>query len=63
MNKYSKEFKITMCDLVRERAQIKSVEQALIEVSVEAQMPYSTLRNWYYPNSYDKYRANKGWND
>jgi len=63
MNKYSREFKTAMCDLVRERAQTKSVEQALIEVSVEAQMPYSTLRNWYYPNSYDKYCVNKGWND
>ena len=62
MNRYSKGFKITMCDLVRERSQIKSVQQALFEVSVEAQMPYSTLRNWYYSNGYDKYRANKGWN-
>jgi len=53
---------MALCDLVRQRAQMKSVEQALIEVSVEAQMPYSTLRNWYYPNSYDKYRVNKGWN-
>lgn len=62
MRKYPKEFKAAMCNLVQERAETKSISQALIEVATEAQISYSTLRNWFYPNSYKKYCANKSWN-
>lgn len=59
--KYSKELKTKLCEIVRERSVTESIEKALHKVAEEAQIPYKTLKNWYYPNSYNKYRINKGW--